>query len=283
MRAVTEPQSRLGSHHRTGHASLLPGHNGSDAALHLRKSVIPLQVSPALEAKSVPYTILVVEPDPASQLELKQVVVGCGYHVRCAPGADEAFAEVMQSNPALVLLELMLADMDGLDLCRLLRRQSTIPIIVVTLRTSEVDRICAFELGADDYVCKPFRPVELAWRMKALVRTTYSNSAGSRHSPSLQFGSLEIRPDTREVTVAGQAVHLTPKEFDLLLALAQNHERVVSSEWLLLNVWGYDDSIRTRTLDVHINRLRSKIEPDSSGPRFIQTVCGVGYSFNMVA
>ncbi len=231
----------------------------------------------------MPYTVLVVEPDETDQAELENVVVDCGYHVCCTAGGADALAEVRRTNAAMVLLELMLADMDGFDLCRQVRQQSTIPIIVVTVRTSEVDRICAFELGADDFVSKPFRPDEMAWRIKTLIRTSYSTSSSSGNSPSLQFGSLVIRSDTREVTVADKPVHLTPKEFDLLLALAQNHERVVSSEWLLLNVWGYDDSIRTRTLDVHINRLRSKIESDSSFPTFIKTICGVGYSLNPAA
>lgn len=231
----------------------------------------------------MPYTVLVVEPDAASQSAIEQIVSDCGYLASCTANGTEAVNEVFEANPALVLFEMMLPDMDGLDLCRQLRRRSTIPLIVVSERTSEVDRICAFELGADDYVCKPFRPPELAFRIKALIRTAYCNAAASSHSPALQFGPLLIRADTREVTLDDQTVHLTPKEFDLMLTLAQNHAHVVSAQWLLLSIWGYDESIRTRTLDVHINRLRSKIEPNPSQPRFIKTVCGVGYSFNPAA
>ncbi len=227
----------------------------------------------------MPYTVLVIENEPASLALLKTIVTECNYLPRCVSTGTAALKLVVEENPALILLELMLPDMDGFDVCRRLRKQSSIPLIIVSSRTSELDRICGFELGADDYVTKPFHPAELACRIQALMRTAYARRSGPRHSPSLHFERVVIEPDSREVTVEGKPVHLTPKEFELLLALAENHGNVVSSDWLLLNIWGYDQSIRTRTLDVHINRLRSKIEPDSAHPQLIRTISGVGYSF----
>jgi len=231
----------------------------------------------------VPYTVLVIENEPASQALLKTVVTDCNYFPRCVSTGADALKLVFEENPALILLELMLPDMDGFDVCRRLRKQSSIPLIIVSSRTSELDRICGFELGADDYVTKPFHPAELSCRIKVLMRTAHAKRIGARNSPSLHFERIIIEPDSREVTIDGEPIHLTPKEFELLLALAENHGNVISSEWLLLNIWGYDQSIRTRTLDVHINRLRSKIEPDSANPQLIRTISGVGYSFAAAA
>ena len=231
----------------------------------------------------MPYTVIIADNDPASQSSLRSIVSDCNYSPRCTDTGAEALELVFQESPALLLLALMLPDMDGFDVCRQLRNQSSIPIIIVSSRNSEVDRICAFELGADDYLTKPFRRAELTCRIQALMRTAYSNRSSYSTGPSLQFDGINIEPDSREVIVGGESVHLTPKEFELLLALAGNHDNVISSQWLLLHIWGYDESIRTRTLDVHINRLRSKIEPDTEKPRYIQTVFGVGYSFKAAA
>jgi len=231
----------------------------------------------------VAHTVLIVENDPASQMLLRNVVTRCDYSARCADTGAAALKVVFDEGPALMTLALMLPDMDGFDVCRQVRKQSKIPIIIVSSRSAEVDRICGFELGADDYLTKPFRCAELACRIKALMRTAYASRFGGYVGPSLRFGRVNIDPGSREVTVDGETVHLTPKEFELLLSLAQNHSNVVSSEWLLLHIWGYDASIRTRTLDVHINRLRSKIEADTSDPQFIRTVAGVGYSFDVSA
>ena len=231
----------------------------------------------------MPYTVLIVETDPTCRSLLQRIVAKCNYSCQCAEDGAEALKAVTDTNPALVLLALKLPDMDGFDVCRQLRQESTIPLMIITSRRSEVDRICAFELGADDYITKPFRPAELYWRIKTLMRTTYEQRSSSRIGPALHFEGISIKPDSREVSVADSEIHLTPKEFELLLALAENHGTVVSSERLLLDIWGYDKSIRTRTLDVHINRLRSKIEADSANPQLIHTVNGVGYRFDGIA
>jgi DNA-binding response OmpR family regulator len=231
----------------------------------------------------LPYTVLVVETDPASRSLLERIVAKCSYSCQCVGDGAAALKAAGEANPALMLLALKLPDMDGFDVCRKLRYSSSIPLIVVSSRKSEVDRICAFELGADDYVTKPFQPAELVWRIKALMRTTYQQHARGRIGPSLHFERITIQPAGREVSVDNCPIHLTPKEFELLLALAENHGKVVSSERLLLDIWGYDKSIRTRTLDVHINRLRSKIEADSANPQLIRTVNGVGYRFDDTA
>lgn len=225
------------------------------------------------------YTVLIVESDPATQLSLASIVATCDYSPLITSSGQDALRLAKAENPAMMLLALILPDMDGFDVTRQLRKDSSLPLLVVTSRTSDVDRICAFELGADDYVTKPFREAELSCRIRSLMRTTYSSTGTGRIGPSMQFGELVLKPDSREVWLEGNQVHLTPKEFDLLLALAENHDRVTTSEWLLLNIWGYDENIRTRTLDVHINRLRSKIERDTSEPAFIRTITGVGYTF----
>lgn len=231
----------------------------------------------------MPYSILIVDADPASRLVIKKVIAQRGFHPVCAECGQEALDFVKRHAPALMSVELSLPDMDGFDVCRRLRCDSTIPIIVVTRRDSSIDRIVALELGADDFLPKPFRPGELSARIEALLNRSYNHSVDMHSAPALHFEDLTIRPCEHEVEVRGEPVHLTPKEFELLLALARSHQEVVSSEWLLLNIWGYDGDIRTRTLDVHINRLRGKIEPGDDDPYYIQTVQGVGYRFTAEA
>ncbi len=227
----------------------------------------------------MPYSILIVDPDDASRLVIKKLVQQRNFHPVCAECGQEALDFLGRHGPALMMLELMLPDMDGFDVCRRLRRHSSIPIMIVTSRDSTIDRIVSLELGADDFIPKPFRPPELMARLEALLKMTYGAGTAGQHPPALHFTRLSIWPQDYDVNVRGETVHLTPKEFELLLTLAQRPGEVVSSEWLLLNIWGYDDSIKTRTLDVHINRLRNKIEPEGDEHFYIHTVPGVGYKF----
>jgi DNA-binding response OmpR family regulator len=174
------------------------------------------------------------------------------------------------------VLDLMLPGADGLELCREIRARSDLPVIMLTARAEEADRIVGLELGADDYVTKPFSPRELTARVRTVLR---------RSAPRIEtdarfvFGELEIDSSTREVLVAGVPIRLTAKEFDLLMFLARHPRQVFSRQQLMDSVWGYEAAFETGTVTVHIRRLREKIEHDPADPRWIETVWGVGYRF----
>jgi DNA-binding response OmpR family regulator len=179
-------------------------------------------------------------------------------------------------EPSLVVLDLMLPGTDGLELCRWIRSRSDLPVIMLTARGEESDRIVGLELGADDYVTKPFSPRELAVRVRAVLRRA---TAPTRRDEKLTFDGLEIDAGAREVTKGGEPLRLTAREFDVLYFLASNPRRVFSRDHLMERVWGYSTALDTGTVTVHIRRLREKIEDDPSRPRFIETVWGVGYRF----
>jgi DNA-binding response OmpR family regulator len=180
-------------------------------------------------------------------------------------------------HPALIILDLMLPKVDGLDVCRILRAESRVPIIMLTARTTEEDKLVGLDLGADDYIVKPFSPRELMARMRAVLRRVLDESQAG---PSLlACGGLEVDFLRREVTLDGKPVHLTPKEFRLLELLIRQPGRVFSRLDLLEGAFGYEFAGLERTVDVHIMNLRKKIEPDPETPRYVQTVYGVGYRF----
>jgi two-component system, OmpR family, phosphate regulon response regulator PhoB len=202
-----------------------------------------------------------------------------GYEVTSAGSGEEALAQVRQSPPDLIVLDLMLPAMSGLEVCRRLRQEpatATLPILMLTAKADEVDRVVGLELGADDYVVKPFSPKELLARVRAVLRRS---RPGPNVAP-MAFGALTIDPGTHRVFVAGAPVALTPKEFDLLRALAGARGRVLSREFLLDRVWGYSraDEIESRTVDVHVRRLRVKL---GSEGRRILTVKSVGYRLDL--
>jgi len=170
----------------------------------------------------------------------------------------------------------MLPGADGLELCRWIRSRSDLPVIMLTARGEEADRIVGLELGADDYVTKPFSPRELAARVRTVLRRSGPPDAKSER---LSFDALEIDASTREVRREGELLRLTAKEFDLLYFLARHPRRVFSRQQLMDRVWGYEAALDTGTVTVHIRRLREKIEPDPSRPRFLETLWGVGYRF----
>ncbi|HZE29498.1 MAG TPA: response regulator transcription factor, partial [Gaiellaceae bacterium] len=177
--------------------------------------------------------------------------------------------------PSLVLLDVMLpGETDGLDLCRWIRSSSELPVILVTARVDEADRIVGLELGADDYVTKPFSPRELATRVKAVLRRA---QAGEPPVEQISVGPLELDAATREARRDGEPLVLTAKEFDLLWFLASNVGRVFSRDQLMHRVWGYSAALDTGTVTVHVRRLREKLEADPSDPRLLETVWGVGY------
>ncbi len=199
-----------------------------------------------------------------------------GYRVETASTGNDTLAKVETFSPDLIVLDLMLPDIDGFEVCRQVRKKSNIPIIMLTARKEDVDKIVGLELGADDYLTKPFNPRELIARIKAIIRRS---QAGSKTGEVLEIGKLRIDLARQEVTVAGQPVRLRTKEFALLTTLVQNPGIVLSREALLEQVWGFDYYGETRTVDVHINHLREKIT--NAGIK-IETMRGTGYKMTVI-
>ena len=223
--------------------------------------------------------ILIVEDDPAIASFVQMALEREGFGTELVKRGDAVLERVEISPPDLVLLDLMLPGLDGLEVCKALRRRPQyIPIIMLTAKDDDVDIIVGLEIGADDYITKPFKIRELIARIHAHLRLA-QHSTGS--APRiLRFGTIEINVDGRTVSRDGKFVNLTPKEFDLLVLLASNPRRVYSRETLLKIVWEYDYMGESRTVDVHIQRLRQKIETDPSQPRFLVTVHSIGYKFD---
>ena len=223
-------------------------------------------------------TILVVDDDPTVSEVVSIYLERAGYEVMVASDGEEALEVLENQPPHLVVLDLILPEVGGLEITRWLRARGDTPIIMLTARGAEADRILGLELGADDYVVKPFSPQELVSRVKALLRRTYG-SAATEDRRRLEFDGLWIDPETRVVEVDGEAIELTAKEFDLLWELARHPRRVLNRDQLLDRVWGLTEYIDPSTVTVHVHRLREKIEADPANPRHIQTVWGVGYKF----
>jgi DNA-binding response OmpR family regulator len=222
-------------------------------------------------------TVLVVDDEPI----VREVVVSYlrreGYRTLEAGDGDSARRLLEEEPPNLVVLDLMLPGTDGLELCRWIRAHSELPVIMLTARGDEADRIVGLELGADDYVTKPFSPRELAARVRTVLRRTATDIPRAER---LSFDGLDIDARTREVTRKGELLKLTAKEFDLLWFMANHARQVFSRDQIMDRVWGYEAALDTGTVTVHIRRLREKIEDEPARPRFLQTVWGVGYRFN---
>jgi two-component system response regulator ResD len=221
--------------------------------------------------------ILVVDDDSTISEVVARYLEGEGYAVDVALDGAEALERAKARYPDLVVLDLMLPRVDGLEVCRVLRTQGSVPIIMLTAKGEEMDRLLGLNLGADDYVTKPFSPKELVARVKAVLRR--SLMPRTYEGETLHFDELSINPRTRVVIAGGRNVELTAKEFDLLLFMARNQRQVFSREQLLNDVWDYVYAGDTSTVTVHIRRLREKIEADPARPRYILTVWGVGYKF----
>jgi DNA-binding response OmpR family regulator len=226
-----------------------------------------------------PRRILVAEDDRTLAETLAYNLEREGYTAALARTGIEALSMARTQEPDLLLLDLMLPEMDGFDVCRALRSTSPVPIIMLTARDAEVDRVLGLELGADDYVTKPFSLRELLARIRAALRRVELSGGGPPLPEVIVQDGLEVWPNARTVSRDGKSVHLLPREFDLLLCLMQNRGLVLSREGLLQKVWGMDYFGDTRTVDVHVRRLRMKIERDPAHPRLIRTVHGVGYTF----
>ncbi len=224
--------------------------------------------------------ILVVDDEPHIVELVRYNLEREGFQVSTAYDGHEALQRARTERPDLIVLDLMLPYVDGLEVCRILRRESTVPILVLTAKDGELDRVMGLETGADDYVTKPFSPRELVARVRAILRRSRPEAAGGTQ-PRLVAGDLVLDPNTREVFLAGRPVDLTAKEFDLLRLLMAHPNRVFTRDALLEHVWGYDYFGSTRTVDMHISRLRDKIEDDPASPTYIVTVRGVGYKFKV--
>ncbi len=218
--------------------------------------------------------ILIVEDDQRIRASMRLALEDEGYRAEEVASGEEAVDRFGTEPIDLVLLDLMLPGMDGFETCRSLRRHSAVPIIMVTARTDTHDVVAGLEAGADDYVTKPFVAKELAARIRALLRRSRSGDPGDA---VLGFGDVEIEPDAGVVRRGGDEVHCTRTEFRLLCELADHPGKVLTREHLLEKVWGYDYFGDGRLVDVHVRRLRTKIEPDPANPRFILTVRGMGY------
>ncbi len=217
-------------------------------------------------------TILVVDDEPNITRLLGMYLTKEGFTVETAADGPAAVAKALTTRYAMILLDLMLPGMDGLEACRAIRRTSDVPIIMLTARSEDVDKIVGLEVGADDYVTKPFNPRELVARVKAVLRRYEAGGAPERNT--IPVGDILIDLDRREVHVGDAPVELRAKEFALLVALAKRPGVVISRDRLLNDVWGYEHSIDTRTVDVHISTLRDRLANASAR---IETVWGVGY------
>ena len=226
----------------------------------------------------MPAHILIVEDDERIRTSMRLALEDEGYEVAESESAEDAVQTFEHATGAnafdLVIIDIMLPGEDGFACCRELRRRSLVPIIMVTARTDTHDVVAGLEAGADDYVTKPFEPKELAARIRALLRRARAGDGGPAH---LVFGDLEILPDAGVVRLAGTEVHLTRTEFLLLCELAANANKVLSREQLLERVWSYDYFGDDRLVDVHVRRLRTKVERDPANPRHVLTVRGLGY------
>ncbi|ROP41721.1 response regulator transcription factor [Saccharothrix texasensis] len=219
------------------------------------------------------FSVLLVEDDEHIRQALGLALADEGFAVTDAVSGEEALGLLAAAEPDVVLLDLMLPGVDGLEVCRTLRARGDLPIIIVTARADAADVIAGLEAGADDYVTKPLVASVLAARIRALLR----RRGGGRQDEVLQVGQLEIRPDVGTVHRDGAEVHLTRTEFRLLVELASAGGRIVTREQLLQRVWGYDYFGDTRLLDVHIRRLRRKVEANPDDPALVLTVRGAGY------
>ena len=222
--------------------------------------------------------VLVVEDEESFSDALSYMLRKEGFEVSVAATGTSALTEFDRTGADIVLLDLMLPEMSGTEVCRQLRSRSHVPIIMVTARDSEIDKVVGLEIGADDYVTKPYSPRELVARIRAVLRRN-AGEVAELAAPSLSAGPVRMDVERHVVTVSGAAVPLPLKEFELLEMLLRNAGRVLTRGQLIDRVWGADYVGDTKTLDVHVKRLRSKIEPEPSAPRYIVTVRGLGYKF----
>ena len=224
--------------------------------------------------------ILVIEDDPNIAGLVARYLENSGFQSVMASDGEEGIAAVRRHNPQLVVLDLMLPKLDGWEVCRALRRESDVPIIMLTAREDEMDRVVGLSMGADDYVVKPFSPRELVERVKAILRRARPSDATASLDKPLCCGPLVLEPEKHKLTRDGKQVTLTPSEYKLLHCLMASPGRVYSRSELLARLYENGEAVIDRVVDVHIGKLRQKIESDPSNPALIRTVHGVGYRFD---
>jgi two-component system OmpR family response regulator len=222
--------------------------------------------------------VLVVEDDPNLLETLKYNLQRESYGIVTATDGEQAIAIARRERPDIIILDIMLPKMSGFEVCRILRKEMTMPILMLTAKADETDKIVGLEIGADDYMTKPFSMRELLARVRAMLRRTKMTEVSTAvEKASLKIGNLEVNIARHRASLAGAVLELSPKEFDLLAFLAKNKGLVFSREQLLEKVWGYDYTGDSRTVDVHIRWLRKKIETDPTHPKYFVTVRGTGY------
>ncbi len=226
-------------------------------------------------------TILVVDDEPTLRETLAEALDADGFRVVTAADGREALLRFREQRPDLVVLDLMLPELSGVEVCRIIRQESGVPILMLTAKSSEIDKVLGLELGADDYVTKPFSLRELSARIRALLRRIEQPTTEGPATVSL--GDLTVDLAGHRLLRDGQPVPVKPKVFELLAFLLRHPGQVFSREQLLEHVWGYDYAGETRTVDVHVHWLRTAIEPEPATPSYVQTVRGVGYVFRRPA
>jgi DNA-binding response OmpR family regulator len=229
-------------------------------------------------APVTPQTVLVVDDEETIAESVRARLESEGYRVLVAGDGSQAIETAVRERPDLVVLDLMLPGMDGLEVCKALQRDRWVPVLMLTARTEEADTIAGFAVGADDYLTKPFSLRELVVRVRAILRRVERIGQASSAEP-LQLGGMSIDPTRRRVAVDRTDVPLTPLEFEILLTLAREPGVVFTREQLMERVWGYRDYAGGRVVDSHVARIRRKLGEDGDGPRFIRTIHGVGYAF----
>ena len=223
--------------------------------------------------------ILLVDDEPLILKGLKYSLEQEGYETDSALNGEEALDKFFSNDFDLILLDVMLPEMDGIQVCQRIREHSNVPIIMITAKGNDMDKILGLEYGADDYITKPFNILEVKARIRAILRRTATVPVSPEEKRVIRVRALEVNPTKRTVTLAGKEVKLTAKEFDLLLMFISNRGKVFTRKQMLETVWKYDYTGDDRTVDVHIRRLREKIEEDTAQPEYIITKWGVGYYF----
>lgn len=225
--------------------------------------------------------VLVVDDEKLIVKGLKFSLEQDGMQVECAYDGEEALECARKNSYDMILLDIMLPKMDGMEVCQQIREFSDVPIIMLTAKGEDMDKILGLEYGADDYITKPFNILEVKARIKAILRRNSKESAKTEASSRIETGDMRMDCDSRSLFIHDKEVYLTAKEFDLLELLVLNPNKVYSRETLLNTIWGYDYPGDARTVDVHVRRLREKIEENPSEPKYVHTKWGVGYYFNV--